>query len=89
MLVASFGVSRVRDRKVHRFGGLDQDCRNGVFGRALGTGMTAHAYALLAAAHPEPAVFALQNLARLVEQFELQRLVGWDMKKERTIFFYR
>src|SRR5579862_7953679 len=89
MLVASFGLSRVRDRQVHRFGGLDQDGGNGVFRCALGTGMTAHAYALLAAAHPEPAVFTLQGLSRLIQQFELQWLVGRDVKEEGTVLFYR
>jgi hypothetical protein len=40
---------------------------------------------LLTAAHPEPSRLPLQGFAGAVEQLHLQRLLGWDLNKKRSV----
>ena len=47
--------------------------------------MAPNAHALLPAPHPEKSRLALQGFAGGVEQFDLQRLLGWYMKEERPV----
>ena len=56
-----------------------------IFGRGFRARVASDACSLFAAAHPEPASLPLQGFAGAVEQFDLQRLIGWDLNKERSV----
>src|SRR5689334_19292516 len=66
--------------------GFQERHRDSIFRGRLRPRMTSDAYALLAATHPEISRLALQSLAGGVEQFDLERLIVWDLHKKGPVF---
>src|SRR5689334_13111793 len=73
-------------RNVRWCRGFQERHRDGIFRSCFRPGMTADADALLTPPHPEISRLALQGLARGVEQFDLERLLVWDLHNKRPVF---
>ncbi len=80
---------RARARHVGRSRGLQQNHRHGILGRSFRARVASDARSLFAAAHPEPSSLPLQGFAGGIEQFDLQRLIGRDLKEKRSVAFHR
>src|SRR5579864_5241691 len=81
-LVSSRGVLRGRARHISRRRGLEQDHGNRILRRGFRSGMAPDTSTLLAATHPEESRFALQGHAGAIQQFDLQRFLGWHLNEE-------
>src|SRR5579859_164646 len=66
--------------------GLQERHRDGIFRSCFWPGMASDADALLAAPHPEISRLTLQGLTGGVEQFDLERLLVWDLHKKGSVF---
>src|ERR1035441_5158848 len=86
-LVSSCSVLRACASHVGWSGRLQQDHRDRILRRGLRSGVAADAGTLFPAAHPEKSRLVLQSLARLVQQFDLQRLLGGDLDEEGSVAF--
>src|ERR1022692_3906406 len=81
-LVSSRSVLRGRSSHVGRRGGLQQGHGNRILRRGFRAGVASDTTALLAATHPEESRFAFQRFSGSIQQFDLQRFLGWNLNKK-------
>jgi hypothetical protein len=85
--MSSRSISRIAGQ-VSRSSGFQQNIRNRVFRSRFWAGVAADAATLLASPHPEESGLPLQGFAFGIQQFDLQRLIPWNLYEEGSIAFH-